>query len=200
MGDGEHAPAHDGSYEIPSTLDWDGQPSLNWNATTQNWNAADTTYNANLSVTVVDYMDGPGRHRGTRQDAHLLQRGHAEMGAHHTASQTLAKELLDRMWTLYRDAIGVSAPETRRDYNRFDDPSSCRGLHRRDAQRRSDQARPTFIGIRSDFRSDPDWPQVQAYLDGGPAPTFTTTASGPRSTSRLPTRSTAGSSPDRLTS
>ena len=31
----------------------------------------------------------------------------------------------------------------------------------------------TFIGIRSDYRLDPAWPQVQAYLDGGPAPTFT---------------------------
>jgi hypothetical protein len=34
-------------------------------------------------------------------------------------------------------------------------------------------AASTFIGLRSDYRSDPAWPQVQAYLDGGAPPTFT---------------------------
>jgi hypothetical protein len=30
----------------------------------------------------------------------------------------------------------------------------------------------TFLSIRSKYKSDPDWSKVQAYLDGGPAPTF----------------------------
>ena len=31
----------------------------------------------------------------------------------------------------------------------------------------------TFDSIRSFYHDDPDWPQVQAYIDGtGPAPTF----------------------------
>ena len=27
--------------------------------------------------------------------------------------------------------------------------------------------------MRSMFRNDPQWPKVQSYLNGGPAPTFT---------------------------
>jgi hypothetical protein len=78
------------------------------------------------------------------------------------------------MWTLYRDDIGVAVPETRRDYDRFDDavfvPSGFSGvMPNGDAI----DAASTFIGLRSDYRSDPAWPQVQAYLDGGAPPTFT---------------------------
>ncbi|GAA1699239.1 hypothetical protein GCM10009745_52220 [Kribbella yunnanensis] len=31
----------------------------------------------------------------------------------------------------------------------------------------------TFLSLRSYFKTDPDWPKVQSYLNGGPAPTFT---------------------------
>jgi hypothetical protein len=31
----------------------------------------------------------------------------------------------------------------------------------------------SFLSMRSMFRNDPQWPKVQSYLDGGPAPTFT---------------------------
>ena len=34
--------------------------------------------------------------------------------ATHPAAKTMAKELLDRMWTQYRDRHGVAAPETRK--------------------------------------------------------------------------------------
>ena len=30
----------------------------------------------------------------------------------------------------------------------------------------------TFLAIRSFYQNDPDWPKVQAYLNGGSAPTF----------------------------
>jgi hypothetical protein len=85
----------------------------------------------------------------------------------------MAKELLDRMWSLNRDAIGVSAPEVRRDYNRFDDPifvpSNFSGVM---ANGDPINSSSTFISIRSSYRSDPNWPLVQTYLDGGPAPTL----------------------------
>jgi Glycosyl hydrolase family 48 len=42
----------DGTFQVPSTLAWSGQPSTNWTASNQNWNAGDTTFNANLRVTV----------------------------------------------------------------------------------------------------------------------------------------------------
>ena len=31
----------------------------------------------------------------------------------------------------------------------------------------------TFLSIRSKYKNDPSWPRVDAYLRGGPAPTFT---------------------------
>jgi hypothetical protein len=30
----------------------------------------------------------------------------------------------------------------------------------------------SFVDIRSFYKNDPAWPKIQAYLDGGPAPTF----------------------------
>ena len=163
-----------GSYEIPSTLDWDGQPSLNWSATTQNWNAADPAYNASLRAVVVDFTQDVGVTAAFAKTLTYYSAGRTRWGAPHPSSQALAKELLDRMWTLYRDEIGVAAPETRRDYNRFDDPVFVpAGFSGAMPNGDPVNASSTFIGLRSDLRSDPAWPQVQAYLDGGPAPTFT---------------------------
>jgi hypothetical protein len=162
-----------GSYEIPSTLDWDGQPSLNWNATTQNWSPTDTTYNAALQVRVVNVTQDVGVAAAFAKALTYYSAGTARWATQHVASQTLAKALLDRMWTLYRDNIGVSAPETREDYNRFDDPifvpSTFNGVM---ANSDPINSASTFISIRSNYRNDPAWPQVQAYLNGGPAPTF----------------------------
>ena len=31
----------------------------------------------------------------------------------------------------------------------------------------------SFLDIRSFYKNDPNWPPVQAYLNGGAAPTFT---------------------------
>ena len=31
----------------------------------------------------------------------------------------------------------------------------------------------TFLSIRSFYKNDPAWPKVQAYLNGGAAPSFT---------------------------
>jgi hypothetical protein len=86
---------------------------------------------------------------------------------------TLARELLDRMWKLYRDDRGVAAPEAREDYRRFGDavplPSGFRG-----AMGRGEPIRPgaTFLDLRSGYRRDPDYPTVEAALRSGRAPVF----------------------------
>ena len=164
----------DGSYEVPSTLDWDGQPSLNWTATAQNWNAADATYNAGLRVTVVDHTQDVGVAAAYRQDADLLQRGRSRWATPHPATRTLAKELLDRMWTLNRDAIGVAVPETRADYNRFDDPvyvpSGFSGMM---PNGDAINAASTFIGLRSVYRSTPPGRRSRRISTAERRPTFT---------------------------
>jgi len=159
----------DGSYEIPSTLIWSGAPSSNWTDATQNWDPGDRAFNKDLRVSVKDYTQDVGV-VGTYART-LLYYG-AKSGRHEISR--LAVELLDRAWNKYRTPIGVSSPETRGDYQRFNEsvfvPPNWKGR-----MPNGDAIEPgaTFRSIRTFYESDPDWPQVKAYLDGGDAPTFT---------------------------
>ncbi len=150
----------DGTYAIPSTLNWTGQPNT--------WNPSSPTANTNLHVTVVDTTNDVGI---TAALAKTLEYYAAKSG--NTAAQTLAKALLDRMWTNYRDSIGVSAPETRTDYSQFNDsvyiPAGWTGVNGQGATLNSST---TFITERPKYLQDPAWPKVEAYLNGGAAPTF----------------------------
>ncbi|MFE4918744.1 glycoside hydrolase family 48 protein [Streptomyces sp. NPDC056661] len=150
----------DGSYRFPSTLNWAGKPDT--------WNPTSPGNNAGLHVSVVDYSNdvGVGAAYVKTLTYYAAKSGDAAAGA-------LAKALLDAM-ALNADDKGIAVPETRADYNRFDDevfvPDGWSG-----EMPGGDTVEPgvTFIGMRSWYRDDPDWPKVQAYLDGGPAPTFT---------------------------
>jgi chitodextrinase len=163
----------DGSYHIPSTLAWSGQPSLNWNATNQNWTPGDTTFNANLRVTVVDRTQDVGVAGAFAKTLIYYSAGTRRWTTQHTASQTMAKQILDRIWTLCRDEQGVSILESRSDYQRFDDPIFIPPTFT-GAMSNGDpiNSSSTFLSIRSRYTNDPEWPKVQAYLNGGPAPTF----------------------------
>lgn len=163
----------DGSYQIPSTLSWTGQPAT--------WNPTSPAANTNLRVTVVDKTNDVGVTAAYAKTLIYYSAATKRYGTQHTQSQTIAKALLDRMWTKYRDPQGVSVAEVRQDYSRFDDtynattgqgvyvPSGWSGT-----MPNGDpiNASSTFISIRSKYRNDPAWPKVQAYLNGGAAPTF----------------------------
>ncbi len=163
----------DGSFQLPSTLDWNGQPSLNWNATTQNWMPGDASFNANLRVTVADTTQDLGLAGAFAKTLIYYSAGTRRWATQHTGSQMMAKEILDRIWTLYRDDIGVSVTESRSDYQRFDDPiyvpSTFSGVMGTGDPINS---MSTFLSIRSRYMNDPEWPKVEAYLNGGPVPTF----------------------------
>jgi len=150
----------DGSYQIPSTLSWTGQPD--------NWNASNPGSNASLHVSIVDYTQDVGV---TGAYAKLLLYYAAK--SNNTTVKTLAFELLDRMMAKYSDSKGVSLPETRTDYSRFDDvvfvPSGWTGTN---AQGATINSSMTFMSQRPKYTQDPDWPKVQAYLNGGSAPSF----------------------------
>jgi hypothetical protein len=97
-----------------------------------------------------------------------------------TAAKDTAKGLLDALHA-NSDAQGVSTVETREDYRRFDDvydAASGQGLYLPPGwsgeMPNGDQIAPgrSFVDIRSFYRDDPEWPKVEAYLNGGPAPTF----------------------------
>ncbi len=157
----------DTSYEIPSTLKWSGQPSLDWNEQTKTF-GDDKGFNAALHVKVLDRTEDVGTTAGLAQTLAFYA-----AKAHDPEAQRLARELLDRMWARHRDDKGMTTPETRKDYKRFGDavylPPEYKGK-----MPDGDPVDPsaTFISIRSKYKQDPWWPQVKAFLDGGKAPTF----------------------------
>ena len=155
-------------WRVPATLAWTGAPDT--------WNPANPGANANLHVTVRDH----GQDIGVAGSlARTLIYWAAASGD--DEAQANAKALLDAIWANNQDDKGVSAPETREDYRRFDDvmsgtsgdgvyvPQGWSGT-----MPNGDVVEPgvSFLDIRSFYTEDPDWPKVQAYLDGGPAPEF----------------------------
>lgn len=151
----------DGTYLMPSTLKWSGAPDT--------WNASSPGANDSLHVTVADYTNDVGV---AGAYARTLTYYAAKSGD--TEAKATAEALLDGMWGHYQDDAGVAVPETRADYNRFDDPvyvpSGWTGAMPNGDTVDNDS---TFLSIRSFYEDDPNWPKVQAYLDGGAAPVFT---------------------------
>lgn len=151
----------DGTYQIPSTLQWSGAPDT--------WNASSPGANSGLHVTVADYTNDVGV---AAAYAKTLSYYAAKSG--NTQAKTTAKALLDGMWNNYQDGLGIAVPETRADYNRFNDsvyvPSTFSGtMPNGDAVNSSS----TFASLRSFYKNDPAWSKIQAYLAGGAAPSFT---------------------------
>ncbi|WP_214103978.1 glycoside hydrolase family 48 protein [Acrocarpospora catenulata] len=163
------------TFQIPNEMDWSGAPSASFNSTTGT--PAD---NPGLHVTVRNYTNDVGVAAAYARTLiyYAAKEGSTTLG---TSAKNTAKGLLDRM-LLLKDSRGIVVPETRGDYNRFNQvwnsttqqglyiPSGYSGV-----MPNGDTIVPgkTFLGIRSFYLNDPDWPKVQAHLDGGPAPTFT---------------------------
>ncbi|HWB37173.1 MAG TPA: glycoside hydrolase family 48 protein, partial [Rugosimonospora sp.] len=95
------------TFSIPSTLSWTGQPDT--------WNATSPGANASLHVSVADSGTDVGVAAALIKA--LLYYAKA---TNNTAAQTLGKNLLDAV-SSHTDAKGIAIPETRSDYNRFDD-------------------------------------------------------------------------------
>ncbi len=146
----------DGGYAIPSTLKWSGRPDP--------WDPAAPGRNAALHVTVVDETQDVG------VAAALARALIAEGGED---SRATARELLDRMWRLYRDERGVSNPEARADYKRLNEPATL-PPDWRGALASGDVLRPgaTFLDLRPKLRQDPEFRRVDQELRNGRAPVF----------------------------
>ncbi|MGW6535735.1 glycoside hydrolase family 48 protein [Streptomyces sp. NPDC055051] len=151
----------DGTYRIPSTLQWSGAPDT--------WNAANPGDNAGLHVTVADYTNDVGVAAAYAKTLtyYAAKSGHAE-------AKRVAKALLDGMWDHHQDPLGIAVQETRADYHRFDDPvhvpTGWTGVMPNGDKVDSTS---TFASIRSFYQDDPAWPKIEAYLAGGAAPVFT---------------------------
>ncbi len=157
-----------GSFAIPSDMRWSGAPAT--------WNPAAPAANSNLRVEVVS----KGADVGVAAAYARTLTWYAAKSGNASAKAT-AKGLLDAL-DANAEAKGVSTPETRGDYRRFDDTYDAgtgQGLYLppgwtgRMPNGDTIAAGKSFVDIRSFYRNDPDWPKVQAYLNGGPAPVFT---------------------------
>jgi hypothetical protein len=149
----------DGTYEIPSTMQWTGAPNT--------WNPSNPQPNNNLRVTVTEHGEDVGV---AAAYARTLMWYAAATGD--TEAQQMALDLIEGLYG-HRDAEGISVTESRADYNRFDDPVFIpQGWTGEMANGDPINSNSTFISIRSFYLDDPDWAEVQAYLNGGPVPTF----------------------------
>ncbi|MGY0490756.1 glycoside hydrolase family 48 protein [Streptomyces sp. WG-D5] len=151
----------DGSFRIPSTLQWSGKPDT--------WNASSPGGNTGLHVTVADYTNDVGVAAAYAKTLtyYADKSGDAE-------AKSTAKALLDGMWKNNQDALGIAVPEPRADYSRFDDPvyvpSGWTGTM---PNGDTIDSSATFTSLRSFYKNDPSWSKIEAYLAGGAAPTFT---------------------------
>jgi len=156
------------SFLIPSDMSWSGAPTT--------WNPSSPQANTNLHVTITSRGSDAGV---AAAYARLLMYYAAKSG--NASAKTTAKALIDALYA-NSDSKGVGVPETRSDFNRFDDvynASTHQGLFippgwtgtmpNGDAI----ASGKSFLDIRSWYKQDSSWPAVQSYLGGGAAPTFT---------------------------
>ena len=158
----------DGTFAIPSTMTWTGQPDT--------WTGSPTG-NPNLHVSVeLGAQFGAGVDIGISAAlAKILIKYAAATqlwdGAVYEPARTTGKEILDRMEANNRDAIGYASPEVREDYYRFNDevyiPTDYTGVN---AQGATLQNGMTFIDMRPRYLEDPDWARVSAAINAGEDP------------------------------
>lgn len=151
----------DGGYGVPSTLRWTGRPDP--------WDAARPGPNAGLRVEVTSTSPEVGLAASVARA--LLYHAAATRNAE---SRKLARELLDRMWLLYRNERGLSAPEAREDYARFFSQKVPLPAGWSGTMPNGDAVRPgaSFLDIRSNYRRDPQFAAVEEARRKGEAPVF----------------------------
>ncbi len=158
----------DGTFEIPATLQWSGQPTT-WVPGSTTWN------NPNLHVTVSEYGTDLGIAGSLANTLAFYAAAKEKYDTPNNAAKTVAKELLDRMWNLYRDDKGIAVEESRADYSRMLTqeiyiPSGWTGKM---ADGTVIKSGIKWIELHAKIKQDPDWPRVEAALLAGEAPTFT---------------------------
>jgi hypothetical protein len=161
-----------GAICLPGTLSWTGQPSASYTSSS-------TPPAANPGLTVS--TSGCSSDLGVSASLAKVYAYYAAKSGNTTA-ETAAQNIIDVIHKFYSDSLGFSAPETRTDYKNFNVPYSTSGQEgvfipanwtgTYPGGIKLSSSTNTFLSLRPWYTSDPAWPKVQAYLDGGPAPVF----------------------------
>ncbi len=164
-----------GSFCLPGTLTWTGQPGENW--TTGTSSSSQPPANTGLHVSVSGCSEDIGVATSL---AKVYEYYAAKAGD--TTAETAAQNILDVVHKFFADPLGYSAPETRTDYSNFNSPyntTSYEGVYVPSSWSGKypggipvNSATSTFLSIRPWYIGDPQWSKVQAYLNGGSAPAF----------------------------
>lgn len=172
-------PNLEGSYEYLPTLNWDSagnyatfwDVSLTPNPNLHCWikeHALDIGVGAAMAQLLLQYAEAKRRSGGSL--ATVIP------GTAYTVQNVfdLARGIMDRLWLTYRDDLGFCKSEVRTDYIRYKDPIYLPPGYSGTMPNGDPlvAGSTTFISMRTFMKTHPDWPLVQAYLDGGPAPTF----------------------------
>ena len=109
----------DGDVLIPVGIGWEvnGEPIPTNGAAPVHFD--DPSIELVCVTTDEDYGTDIGSIGSLSKSLILWNRATKEYGIEDTNALTLAEEMLNRVWNLYRDDKGVAPPEKRRDYERF---------------------------------------------------------------------------------
>ncbi|GAE90080.1 endoglucanase A precursor [Acetivibrio straminisolvens JCM 21531] len=150
----------DGTFAIPSTLEWSGEPDT-WTGT--------YTGNPNLHVKVVAYGTDLGV-TGSLANALATYAAATEKweGKLDTRARDMAVELVNRAWYNYycEEGKGVVTEESRADYKRFFDQEVFVPAGWSGTMPNGDRIQPgvKFIDIRTKYKQDPYYNVVyEAY-------------------------------------
>jgi hypothetical protein len=164
-----------GTFCLPGTLTWSGQPAETWTTGTSSTSVPPANTGLHVSVSGCSEDIGVATSLAKVYEYYAAKSGD-------TTAETAAQNLLDVIHKFFADSIGYSAPEQRTDYSNFTSPynttnfegvfvpSSWSGKYPGNIPINS--STNTFLSIRPWYIGDPQWSKVQAYLNGGSAPTF----------------------------
>lgn len=150
----------DNDFMIPATFEWTGEPDV--------WGGAPSA-NTGLTVQVTDYGRDLGVTASFARTLIYYAAATEKYDVLDEASRDMAKELLDRMWTSYKDDKGLSAPEGRGDYTRFFEQEVYVPAGFSGTMANGDLIEPgvSFFDIRSQYANDPMFADLQASYNAG---------------------------------
>jgi len=156
----------DGTYSIPQNLRWTGQPDL--------WIPANPGDNRSLHVAVVDRTTDIGVTASLARTLLHYSAAKKKWAQADPAPAQMAKQLLNRMWSQFRDSRGISVPEERADYKRVFDETVHVPAGYSGRMPNGDVIQPgvKFIDLRSKYRNDPAFADVERAYKAGKAPVF----------------------------